>query len=87
MNNCVKCGNPITATKEKGRKKVYCSIACRRSAELEIRRINERLTGLEKIAERLRLGDVMLKMFHTIESIQEEINIQENRLKTLLNEE
>ena len=63
MNNCVKCGNPITATKEKGRKKVYCSIACRRSAELEIRRINERLTGLEKIAERLRLGDVMLKMF------------------------
>jgi len=84
MSNCIKCDKPIIETKPKGRNKSYCSVACRRSAELEIRRINDRLVSLEKIAQGLRLRDLLLSQFHTIEGIQTEINLQENRLKLLL---
>jgi hypothetical protein len=84
MSNCIKCDKPIIETKPKGRNKSYCSVACRRSAELEIRRINDRLVSLEKIAQGLRLRDLLLSQFHTIEDIQTEINLQENRLKLLL---
>ena len=84
MSNCVKCNKPIIDTKPKGRNKTYCSVACRRSAELEKRRINERLVGLEKIEEGLRLGDGLLSEFHTIEDIRAEIDLQENRLRLLL---
>jgi hypothetical protein len=48
MNECVKCGQAFQTEAKVGRKASYCSIACRRSAELEITRINRRLFNLEE---------------------------------------
>ena len=61
-----------------------CSVACRRAAELEIRRINERITGLERIAENYRLKVPVLDVYGEEEDVLAEISRQENRLKELL---
>ena len=84
MQNCVKCKQPIEESKGTGRKKVYCSVACRRSAELEIRRINERITGLERIAESYRLKIPVLDVYGKEEDVLAELSRQESRLKELL---
>ena len=84
MENCVKCKQPIEESKGTGRKKVYCSVACRRAAELEIRRINERITGLERIAESYRLKIPILDLYGKEEDVLAELNRQEIRLKELL---
>ncbi|MBS0483992.1 MAG: hypothetical protein JSS06_02050 [Proteobacteria bacterium] len=84
MGNCVKCKQPIEESKGTGRKKVYCSVACRRAAELEIRRINERITGLERITESYRLKIPVLDLYGKEEDVLAELNRQEIRLKELL---
>jgi len=84
MQNCVKCKQPIGESKSVGRKKVYCSVACRRAAELEIRRINDRITGLERIAENYRLKIFVLDLYGKEEDILAELDRQESRLKELL---
>jgi hypothetical protein len=84
MQNCVKCKQPIEESKGTGRKKAYCSVACRRAAELEIRRINERITGLERIAESYRLKVPMLDLYGKEDDVLAELNRQESRLKELL---
>jgi hypothetical protein len=84
MKSCVKCKQPIEESKGTGRKKVYCSVACRRAAELEIRRINERITGLERIAESYRLKVSVLDVCGREEDVLVELNRQESRLKELL---
>ena len=48
MNQCIKCNSPITSDAKTGRPASYCSIACRRSAELEIRRLDRQIDELEK---------------------------------------
>ena len=48
-SNCVKCGAPLRRLAAGGRPAKFCSIACRRAAEYELRRIQ---TGLERIEER-----------------------------------
>lgn len=60
------------------------SKACRRAAELEIRRINERITGLERIAESYRLKVSVLDVCGKEEDVLAELNRQESRLKELL---
>jgi hypothetical protein len=45
---CIKCGKDFTTAATTGRPPSYCSIACRRSAELEITGINRRLEALEE---------------------------------------
>lgn len=84
MESCVKCKQPIEESKGTGRKKMYCSVACRRAAELEIKRINERITGLEKIAESYRLKVPMLDVYGKEEDVLVELSRQESRLKELL---
>ena len=84
MRNCAKCKQPIEESKGTGRKKVYCSVACRRAAELEISRINERITGLERIAESYRLKIPVLDLYGKEEDVLAELNRQESRLKELL---
>lgn len=44
---CIKCGRNFITEANTGRPPSYCSTACRRSAELEITRINRRLEALE----------------------------------------
>lgn len=83
MKNCAKCKQPIKETKSVGRNKTYCSIGCRRAAELEIRRINERLVKLENIAQDYRMGSPMF-CFESEEDILTEIKRQEVRLVELL---
>lgn len=52
---CVKCGAELEAP-AKGRRPRYCGEACRRAAELEVRRIQHRLEDLEARAECYRPG-------------------------------
>lgn len=84
MGNCIKCKQPIKESKDTGRKRIYCSVACRRSAELEIRRINDRITGLERIAESYRLKTYVLDIYGKEENVLAELDRQESRLKELL---
>jgi hypothetical protein len=44
---CVKCGNPL-AQPRTGRRAIYCSASCRRSAEFEIRRVQRALEAVER---------------------------------------
>lgn len=83
MNNCIKCNLSIKTDSNKGRNKSYCSAACRRAAELEIRRINDRLARLEGIAEDYRLKLPVLSIYGKKEDVLAEIEFQEARLKKL----
>lgn len=45
---CAKCGGSLPEKPDAGRPASYCSTACRRSAEFEIRRQDRQLADLEK---------------------------------------
>ena len=87
MKNCIKCKRTIQENTAKGRNKSYCSEACRRVAELEIRRINDRLNGLERIAESYRLKIPVMDIYGKEEEVLAEIELQEKRLRELLSDE
>lgn len=84
MENCLKCGAPLETGSGKGRPKAYCSTACRRSAEYEIRRVDQRLAALELDAQNIRLGRMMILSGRETEKIEVEIGLLEARLKLLL---
>ena len=50
------CGQPLEQKSGAGRPAKYCSTACRRAAEFEIRRIDKLLARLEDRLVNLRLG-------------------------------
>lgn len=66
-----------------GRPRTYCSTGCRRAAEKEIGRINDRLTQLEKMAMNARLGYGMPTPGE-LRGIEAEIARAETRLRDLL---
>ena len=84
MKKCIKYQAPFEETTNNGRNKSYCSVACRRSAELEIRRINDRIAGLEIVAESYRMNIPVLDLYGSEESVNTELNRQEIRLRELL---
>ena len=87
MNNiCLKCGSAIDGLATTGRPKSYCSIACRRSAELEVRRLNSRLEKLEGDLSNTRLG-YGFEPEKDAAKLVAEIIIQEARLLKLLSSE
>lgn len=47
MTHCPTCGREVSQRKKTGRPKSYCSTSCRRSAALEVTRLQRRLTKLE----------------------------------------
>lgn len=55
MKNCLKCKKPLPQRSGAGRPSLYCGAACRRTAELEIRRINNQLARLEDSARSARM--------------------------------
>ena len=55
MKNCPSCGGDITQTGQ-GRPSVYCSEACRRFAENQIRRLTRQLEKLEDKLDLLRFN-------------------------------
>lgn len=80
---CTKCGGPIDDPVDAGRPRAYCSTACRRAAEHEIRRLNTLLGKLEEKASHARLGYGASSAKH-IQELAAEIALQETRLKLLL---
>lgn len=86
MTSCLKCGRHMEGgDKTKGRPKSYCSIGCRRAAELEIRRLNTRIADLEDQAIRARLPGYLV--LTPAEALRSEIARLEERLRHLLNGE
>lgn len=59
---CLICGADVQQP-ARGRRRRYCSPACRKSAELELRRLETRLQQLERWAGQLRMwgGDLEAK--------------------------
>lgn len=54
---CLRCGSALVARLAgRGRPPSYCSTACRRAAEYELRRVQQGLASLEERARRYRLG-------------------------------
>ena len=89
---CRKCGTALKRPKT-GRPPVWCSTACRRSAEYEIKRVNRRLEALESQLDRLVAdGDIGLRYLggrtHKQQKagVQTAINRNEERLRALLEE-
>lgn len=81
--NCIKCGAAIEQPAT-GRPRAYCSTGCRRAAEKEIIRLNDRLATLEKLAMNARLG-YGLATSADARAIEAEILRAESRLRALLN--
>ena len=88
---CLKCGGPLPERPATGRPATYCSVACRRAAEFEIRRLNRRLEVLEVKASGLRHGrDSGIRDWQgrtpqmALADVEEEIAEAEARLRALL---
>ncbi len=75
--------------KKTGRPAIYCSHACRRAAEYEIRRANDTITQLEREARSLRdPGTLKLPVDGLrAEFLQSEITATRKRLLQLLADE
>lgn len=84
MKHCLKCGKSLDEASDKGRPPAYCSLSCRRAAEMEIRRADKRLEALEVDAQNIRLGRMMDLGGKEEGKIVDEIKLIEARLKLLL---
>lgn len=88
---CLKCDQTLAQPKT-GRPRVYCSQACRRSAEFEIKRVQSRLQLLEQILmwkEPLEDGLPKVRRLQAekeIAELKERIGLAEQRLLALLQE-
>lgn len=80
--HCIKCGAPVHQPAT-GRPKAYCSTGCRRAAEKEIGRLNDRIGQLEQKAMNARLG-YGLATAADLRAIEAEITRAETRLRDLL---
>jgi hypothetical protein len=65
-----------------GRPRVYCDDACRRAAEMEIRRVNDRLAELERRVSESRMGPI--QSLDDPAALETEIGRQRFRLLELL---
>lgn len=86
MKTCKVCGAPITTTASTGRPAVYCGTPCRRLAELEIRRVNQRLASLERQAECARDPRSVFGRLVDPAHVAAEIERATGRLRALLAE-
>ena len=87
MKVCAKCGTRSVSENARGRPAVYCSEACRRSAEFEIRRQNNHISRLERRLFDLESGITFPnwnKPAKAIEETREQIAAAEERLLALL---
>jgi hypothetical protein len=83
VHNCKFCRREIPKRdQELGRPCSYCGEACRRAAEMEIRRVHERLAGLEGRLSECRLGPV--QTLDDVSALEVEIGRQTARLLHLI---
>jgi hypothetical protein len=78
---CLKCGAPLERP-DVGRPPAYCSPACRRAAEFELRRLQRRIERLEEYASNLRLQGGGER--RQLQRVQQELDRAEGRLRELL---
>src|SRR5687768_17907774 len=55
MRTCRKCGAELPEAAGPGRPRSYCSVGCRRAAELEVRRLQRALENTEDMIRQCRL--------------------------------
>lgn len=97
---CRKCGNALPERAGTGRPALYCSSACRRAAEYEIRRLSRRLERLEDERHHLRVSlnlhdaqgpgyypHVRQQLVTRAATVDDEIVMCEQRLRALLEED
>ena len=97
---CRKCGNAFPGRARTGRPAMYCSLACRRAAEYEIRRLSRRLERLEDERHQLRVSlnlheaqgpgyypHVRAQIVTRAETVDDEIAMSEQRLRALLEDD
>ena len=89
MSRCAICSQTFETTAKTGRPKDYCSIACRRMAEREIKRLEKRIAELEEDLMRYRCFDpsTMLssgKVSEVIVRYEAELKNQNDRFRLLL---
>ncbi len=91
MPSCLKCGSPLTKSAT-GRPPRYCSVACRRAAEYERKRIQRHLERLEIQGEELgqsrwKLSDTLGRTHRQqVNDNRKAIAAKEARLRELLEE-
>ena len=66
---------------QQGRPRAYCDDECRRAAEMEIRRVNDRLAELERRVSESRMGPI--QSFDDPAALEVEIGRQRIRLLEL----
>jgi hypothetical protein len=92
MNHtCPNCGAKLPASSKPGRPLKFCSEACRRAAEFEKRRVNDRLKVLEQRASEWRVQANSTGILKGIEmddplALEKEIELQRRRLLELCEE-
>lgn len=79
---CQKCGTPIAQHAGRGRPSSYCSTACRRAAEHEVRRLDKHIAMLEARIIHSNTGGLSLS--GEKDSVHAEIERLELRLRELL---
>jgi hypothetical protein len=84
--HCPRCGRGLRTVSGSGRPAIYCSQGCRRAAEFEIRRVNERLASLETRLSELRVTTLKTGWEDSAELLQAEISVQRARLADLCDE-
>lgn len=90
---CAKCGAPLDKPSGAGRPRIYCSTACRRLAELAIRRLNRRLEHLEEIMSHARISlggayaESECERHGRLQRVSAEIELTKTRLRALLSED
>lgn len=89
MTQCVMCQSVVEGAATTGRPKQYCSVACRRMAEREIKRFEKRIAELEEDLMRYRCLDpsTMLAGGRVLEVIarhEAELKKQNDRFRLLL---
>jgi hypothetical protein len=85
MMVCRHCGVALPPATGRGRPLIFCSTACRRASELEIKRINDRLANLERRLSELRLPSLLGgEVMDDPKLLEQEIALQRRRLLDLL---
>jgi hypothetical protein len=89
--NCRKCGAPIRNVATTGRPRRFCSLACRRAAEVAVRRLDRNLEALEATYLRERFNSSEVKYMSDLRTRSQYVNDlekaiaeAEGRLKMLL---
>src|SRR5213593_2867940 len=81
---CLKCDQPLpVGTGRRGRPASYCSPACRRAAEYELRRIQRALEHVELLLRSVRMG-FMQHLRENVPAMEAERDRLEARLRELL---